>query len=162
MNLILIILTYYSIISANLPKEHTQIKSYFRKSITLIKHFETFKSEPYELNNKFYNGYGFLILEPANISKDDANKLLIDKFTNLHNEIKKDVYNEKKAYLLTLIAYNIGLYKLKSYDIYKKANVKKYNFDIDYLNINKFNGKIHKGLNDRRLKELNTINKNNC
>lgn len=129
-----------------------------------IKKYECYRSKPYVLNKKWYIGYGHLILHNENftsIDENEATKLLIKdlqsniNINNLNFEGVIDLkYNQLLA--ISLLTYNIGVTKFKTYDLYDSImNKKDCSIWLKYCH---FRSKKHKKLLERRIFEYKLFN----
>lgn len=156
----------------------TKRKEVFLKEITVISHkiipdsiiqhikdYEQFRAKSYYLGKAHYIGYGHLIRSNEtfdSITEQQATNILIQDFLEIYNIINKETKllflkkNEKIA--LTMLAYNVGYYKIKKWRLWDSI-VNKRDCSI-WLNYCYFNQKKHLGLYKRRLFEYKLFIKN--
>jgi len=133
------------------------------KTIDVLKHYEKYESTPYYSNNYWYIGYGHMILKGEHfttLTEKQADSLFKVDFEKHKKQITKYLNKDTKieyVYLCTMLAFNIGVYKVKNYDIVKYINENK---DVEiikdkYIQYCINEGNLHKGLLERRKQELN-------
>lgn len=131
--------------------------------VNVIKSYEVFESKPYHLFNRNYIGYGHLISKNDNfiqLSQSEAEDLLYKDFYSYYKKIDlayKNISYQKKLILATL-SYNIGPTTIINSDFAKDIELMSVNeLKSRYITFCHINGKFHKRLYQRRIKELEVI-----
>ncbi len=125
----------------------------FERAVEIIKKYETLHSP----RHWPLVGYGHLVTKGDNFSR---NRQLTEKEADalLRKDLKKHCapfsHLGSDSLLLGMLAYNIGVGKVKSSTLYKRLAAGDRNIRDLYLAFNKYKGKTHKGLSNRRLEEF--------
>lgn len=144
-------------------EENTGIPSQkFENAVALLKKYETMHT----VRHWPYIGYGHLVQKNEkftrrNYTEAEADKILRDdlrKFCDLFKDYGKD------QLLLGVLAYSVGPYRLLGADgkiaksvLLKKLSQGNRNIRNEYLSYCKYKGRTHKGLQQRRMEEFETL-----
>ena len=134
----------------------TEIKAKYKynEAIELVKKYEGFRSEKYELFGRYYIGYGHLITSKENfnsLTESQATELLKKDFNKGLKQVKKYARgsNDNKRLVLACYIYNCGIGSLVRSGLIKDlTNYKKTCF---------VGGIWFKSLEKRRIDELNLL-----
>lgn len=143
-----------------------------RKGIELMHKFEGCKLSSYKcpagvftigFGNTFYED-GSKVQPNQHISERRANQLfenIVNKFFNIKPLLKVEL-TENQYSALVCFAYNVGVENLKKSTLLKKVNANPNDKEIskEFAKWNKANGKVLKGLTNRRKAESDLYEKN--
>lgn len=130
-------------------------------SVMCIKHYECFRSEPYELFGDYYIAYGHLITDSNHhvITEQQADSILRNDYLKNVTAIRKslpDTIDSNYIFLAGMLAYNIGCGKVIRSSLLSSI----INQDADsviaekYISFCNINQKPHPKLKNRRINEL--------
>lgn len=133
------------------------------KALELIKKYEGCKLEAYKCPAGVWTiGFGHTgsdVYEGVKISKEEAEILLEKEFKKLKEQVNfllNVSLNEEQVGALTSLVYNVGLGAFKKSKLLKRINNGD-NLELiakEWLEFNKVNGKILRGLLKRRIDEI--------
>lgn len=133
------------------------------KALELIKKYEGCKLEAYKCPSGVWTiGFGHTgsdVYKGVKISKEEAEILLEKEFKKLKEQVNfllNVSLNEKQVGALTSLVYNVGLGAFKKSKLLKRINNGD-NLELiakEWLEFNKVNGKILRGLLKRRIDEI--------
>lgn len=133
------------------------------KALELIKKYEGCKLEAYKCPSGVWTiGFGHTgsdVYKGVKISKEEAEILLEKEFKKLKEQVNfllNVSLNEKQVGALTSLVYNVGLGAFKKSKLLKRINNSD-NLELiakEWLEFNKVNGKILRGLLKRRIDEI--------
>lgn len=134
----------------------TEIKTEYKynQAIELVKKYEGFKAEKYELFGRYYIGYGHLISSKENfdtLTEIQALELLKKDFNKGLKQVKKYARgaNDNKRLVLACYVYNCGIGSLLRSGLIKDLDNYKKTCFVD--------GVWFKSLEKRRIDELNLL-----
>ena len=138
---------------------NTKKYSYINESIEIIKEYELYKQKPYTLFGKKYVGYGHLTNNNDHLTELQADSLLRKDYFSNYSQLDTSI-SERYKVLLTMLAYNIGITKVKKSKLYKLVINKHGNTEIykEYIRYKYISETIHAKLLERRIKEFRVIN----
>lgn len=154
---------YETPIVVNVIDEHEHRDSLFNEAVKIIKKYETMHGpEHYP-----YVGYGHMILPGDNlslpISESEADSILR---VDLKRKMSYFNCGFERNLLLGMLSYNVGQYRLIKKDGSPRSNVARIlmsdSVDVaeaksQYTNWRKWNGKVVKSIERRRIEEFNLI-----
>jgi GH24 family phage-related lysozyme (muramidase) len=129
--------------------------------ISHLKEYEDFSSTPYQLPNdtNWYIGYGYQIKEGflfSNVTKQQGTGLLMEVLTEKLDFVKRTYeFNGSKALAVAVLCYRWGEGNLIDSKLHKALLEDDFiEIVLQWSNINKYNGKDHKLVNERAVFEL--------
>jgi lysozyme len=146
-----------------------KINSIGIKGLELIKKYEGFSAKPYKcpagiitigIGSTFYEDGSKVKLTDPLITEERAIKLLMSLLVSFEKSVDsytRDDINQNQFDALVSFAYNVGSNALKNSTLLKKVNANPNDPSIkqEFLKWNKSNGKVLKGLTNRRNEEAN-------
>lgn len=135
--------------------------------IAHLKQYENFSSTPYQNlpDTNWYIGYGYQIPKDfpfTNITKQQGTELLMEVLTQKLDFVKRTYgFNGSKALAVAVLCYRWGEGNLIDSKLHKALlEDDMINIVLEWSNINKYNGKDHKLVNERMEFELRMFFKN--